>query len=250
MDPYHDLLAYVCELHRLAQRKVSLEAVHVASRIKTKLDEARQSARRSSADEEQWLALEKPLMCFLDYMVETTFDRNLTRGWQKQRLAPEAGILNGDVAFFEQFLDPDLERAEASGAPLDSGLRIRLQFYYRCLLVGFQGMYHVDPVGADARANNLKLRELSQRKTRLQAALLSEGKLPPLAPRFTPAAYEGICTNALDLNPAPALWGMGAMLFLFVALFLGVTNWMYRQASDQLEDAVVALEASGKLELD
>lgn len=246
MDLYEDLFAYVCELHRLARKQAHFDATVVAGTLRTKIDGAHALAKKDTQTLANWDSLLKPLYCFLDYMIESTSSAELAGRWVNHRLARTVGITFGDKDFFNVYLDPDLKRAPSSPQRLDGALRAKLLFYQRCLLVGFQGMFHIDPVKNDERKNVYNLQQLNQRKAELHRLLTPQGGASPIAPRFTPAAYNA-CGRTLELNSAPAFWGMVAVLVIFVVLFLGVTNWMYQRASDRLEKAVIALEESGKL---
>jgi len=246
MDVYEDLFAYVCELHRLARKQAHFDATVVAGVLKMKIVANQTLAQKDPQTQATWASLQKPLYCFLDCMVESTSSAELTNGWVGCRLARSVGITYGDRDFFNVYLDPDLERARSSPTELDGALRARLQFYQRCLLVGFQGMYQVDTGKNDEKTNALYLREINRRKEQLHRLLTPQGGVSPIAPRFTPSAYNA-CEKKLDLNSAPAFWGMVAVLVLFVLLFSGITNWMYQRASDRLETAVISLERSGKL---
>jgi hypothetical protein len=247
LNSVEDLFAYACEVRRVARKGGRHEKKDVRAQVDRRLQQGRKLAEALKEHIRFWEDIQPPLACFLDYMIETGADDELAREWQSSRLASKHTIPNGDTAFFRRFLDPDLQAAKTAGAAAletDEGKRRRerLRFYERCLLLGFQGMYDVRNERDEevARTNAAKLDDY---RTQLDERLRQDDAGEAVRP-VTPEAGESVCGLKLDLDQAPAFWGMAAIMALFFALFLVLSGWMYSEASSRLANAVDRLEAA------
>src|SRR5688572_1286096 len=132
------LFQYVCMLNLIARNPggedLAMQALLPAI-LQIFVDMAEQAVERDR-HATQYRRMEMPLIFFVDSMIAES-QLSLAPAWHKNRLAYERNELAGDEKFFD-FLDETLAE---KGSEADE----RLEVYYACLGLGFQGWYAGQP---------------------------------------------------------------------------------------------------------
>lgn len=212
------LFQYICMLNRIARNpggeNVEYAALRaqIESMFQTMGAEAESEPRLAS----QYKKMEMPLIFFVDSMLAES-KLSLAPQWNKQRLAYERNELAGDEKFFD-FLDETLEE---SGSEANE----RLEVYYACLGLGFQGWYAGQP-------------EYLRKKMLLIAQRIPHLIDPAQTARLCPEAYEHTDTRDLVEPPGVKMATMG-IGFAGLCLIVLVVNFsLFRTASTGLSDAL------------
>lgn len=227
IDVCEPVFLYVCELNRLGREGVHQEFSAVRHRVNELLDQCQETASVSNRLAAQWKEIEPALCCFLDSMIE---DANLScsREWAERRLAEEkCTILSGDDTFFV-LLDDELEQKDTNGE-----VRERLEFYYACLRLGFAGRYQDDPD---------QLNRYNQRVAGRVQHLLKKG----VHDLFTPDAYEHTDRRPLNMDTAPAAWGVVILTGTFLIFFFVLIGFFYKSSARNLESAIETIHNFGE----
>jgi type IV/VI secretion system ImpK/VasF family protein len=223
VDLCEPIFAVICDINRLGRNGVHRNIEAVNNEVTSVFEKVSRSAARSNQQERQWKEVEPALCCFVDSMIENS---NLpeAREWREHRLAESRfKILTGEDAFFDEFLDKELEAPTG-----DSESAERLEVYFACLYLGFEGKHYGVPD---------KLQKVQAKVAGRVKRLLGNG----LESRITPAAYENLNETKLNLDSAPAIWGAVILSVFFVVLFFFGTTYMYRQAMSDLTTSVQAI---------
>ena len=223
VDLCEPIFAVVCDINRLGRNGVHKNIEAVNNEVTSVFEKVSKAAARSNQHERQWKEVEPALCCFVDSMIENS---NLpeAKEWREHRFAEARfKILTGEDAFFDEFLDRDLEAPTA-----DAETAERLEVYFACLYLGFEGKHYGVPD---------KLQKVQAKVAGRVKRLLGTG----LEARITPAAYENLNETKLNLDSAPAMWGAAILSVFFVILFFFGTTYMYRQAMSDLTTSVQSI---------
>jgi type IV/VI secretion system ImpK/VasF family protein len=212
------LFQYVCMLNRIARNPggedLTMEALRPAI-LQIFADMAEQAEERERLAT-QYRRMEMPLIFFVDSMIAES-QLSLAPTWNKNRLAYERNELAGDEKFFD-FLDETLAE---KGSEADE----RLEVYYACLGLGFQGWYAGQP-----EYLRKKMNEASQRIGRVFD--------PDQRARICPEAYEYTDTRDLVERPGVKLATIAIMFAGFCAIVLAVNFSLFQTASQELASSL------------
>ena len=212
------LFQYICMLNRIARNpggeNLSIDALRPM--IVQMFAEMKEGTEPDPRLASQYKKMEMPLIFFVDSMLSES-KLTLAPQWNKSRLAYERNELAGDEKFFD-LLDETLAE---KGSEADE----RLEVYYACLGLGFQGWYAGQP-----EYLRKKMQEVSLRIGRV---LDSDQRS-----RICPEAYQW--TDGRDLIERPGLKvltiGVGfAGLCLVV---LAANFFLFHTASQELANAL------------
>ncbi len=226
VDLCEPIFTTVCDLNRLGRAGARRAVEAVRNDVEAAFTEVGRAAARSNQMERQWKEVEPALCCFVDSMIENS-SLSSAKEWRELRLAESRfKILTGDDAFFDDFLDRELEDGTANPEVVE-----RLEVYFACLYLGFEGKYFGMPD---------QLQRVQAKVAGRVKQLLVAGRQG----RVTPEAYEHLNETRLNLDSAPAMWGAGILSIFFLILFFVGTAFMYRQAMSGLTSAVTAINSN------
>lgn len=212
------LFQYICMLNRIARNpggeNVSLEALRplVVEMFDGMKAQAEPDARLAS----QYKKMELPLIFFVDSMLAES-KLSLAPHWHKNRMAYERNELAGDEKFFD-FLDETLAE---KGSEADE----RLEVYYACLGLGFQGWYAGQP-----EYLRKKMHEVSQRIGRV----LDQNQRAHICPE----AYNSTDGRNLIERPGVKLLTIGVAFAGLCLVVLAVNFFLFQTASQGLANAL------------
>jgi type VI secretion system protein ImpK len=212
------LFQYICMLNRIARNpggeNVSLEALRplIVGMFADMKAQAEPDARLAS----QYKKMELPLIFFVDSMMAES-PLSLAPQWHKNRLAYERNELAGDEKFFD-LLDETLAE---KGSEADE----RLEVYYACLGLGFQGWYAGQP-----EYLRKKMQEVSQRIGRV----LDQNQRAPICPE----AYEHTDGRNLIERPGLKVLTIGVAFAGLCLVVLAANFFLFHTASQGLANAL------------
>lgn len=210
------LFQYLCRLNRAARKGGSLELPVVRKEIKALFASLRTQAATAQELARQYGQVETALVFFVDSMVSES-GWNISKDWNRERLAYEDNELAGDEKFFD-LLEETLQDTSEQATE-------RLVVFYTCLGLGFTGWYTGKPDYL-----RKKMKEVSARiKNYVKFAERS---------RICPEAYENVDGRDLIAPPSRKLVGIAVgVLGMIVVLF--VTNaLLFHDAASQLVPAL------------
>lgn len=220
VDLCEPIFAVVCDINRLGRNNVHRNIEAVRNEVLRAFDAVERATGRTNLQERQWKAVEPALCCFVDSMIENS-SLPEARDWRMHRLAEARHkILTGEDAFFDDYLDPDLQTAEN-----DPEAQERLEVYFACLYLGFEGKHAGSP-------------DRLQRVQAKVAGRLRQLLSGPTGGLLTPSAYQHLNETKLNLDSAPAMWGALILSGFFILVFFLGTTFLYRSAVSQLSTAV------------
>lgn len=223
VDLCEPIFSVVCDINRLGRNgiKKNIDAVNIE--VTSAFEKVAEAAARLNRLEHQWKEVEPALCCFVDSMIENS-GLSEAKEWRVHRLAEARfKILTGEDAFFDDYLDKELETPTADAEAVE-----RLEVYFACLYLGFEGKYYGVPD---------KLQRVQAKVAGRVKGLLGTGLATPI----TPDAYKNLNETKLNLDSAPAIWGAAILSIFFVILFFLGTTYMYRQAMSDLDKAVESI---------
>jgi type IV/VI secretion system ImpK/VasF family protein len=212
------LFQYICMLNRIARNpggeNLSMDALRpMIVQMFAEMKEGTEPDMRLAS---QYKRMEMPLIFFVDSMLSES-KLTLAPQWNKNRLAYERNELAGDEKFFD-LLDETLAE---KGSEADE----RLEVYYACLGLGFQGWYAGQP-----EYLRKKMQEISPRIGRVLD--------PDQRAHMCPEAYQW--TDGRDLIERPGLKvltiGVGFLGLCLVVL--AVNFFLFHTASQELANAL------------
>lgn len=209
---------YVCMLNRIARNPggedLTMEALRPA--ILTIFEQMRSEAEGDARLASQYKRMELPLIFFVDSMIA---ESKLTMAplWHKNRLAYERNELAGDEKFFD-LLDETLNE---KGSEADE----RLEVYYACLGLGFQGWYAGQP-----EYLRKKMLDISKRIGRVID--------PDQRARITPEAYAHTDTRNLVERAGVKIATIAICFAGFCFIVLAVNFSLFKTASRELSTAL------------
>ena len=212
------LFQYICMLNRIARNpggeNMSLDALRPV--IVDTFDGMKAQAEADQRLSTQYQKMEMPLIFFVDSMMAES-KLTLAPQWHKNRMAYARNELAGDEKFFD-LLDETL--AERGGEADE-----RLEVYYACLGLGFQGWYAGQP-----EYLRKKMHEISLRISRV---FDSDQRA-----RICPEAYQS--TDGRDLIERPGLkvLTIGIAFAGLCLVVLAVNFLLFQTASHGLADAL------------
>jgi type IV/VI secretion system ImpK/VasF family protein len=212
------LLQYICMLNRIARNpggeNVSLEALRpiIVGMFEGMKEQAEPDARQAT----QYKKMEMPLIFFVDSMLAES-KLSLASQWHKNRMAYERNELAGDEKFFD-FLDETLAE---KGSEADE----RLEVYYACLGIGFQGWYAGQP-----EYLRKKMHEVSQRISRV----LDHDQRSHICPE----AYQFTDGRNLVERAGVKVLAIGVAFAGLCLVVLGVNFFLFQTASKGLANAL------------
>ncbi len=226
VDVCEPVFGVVCDLNRLGRAGANESVEAVANEVEAAFAEVARLIGRSNHLERQWKEVEPALCCFVDSMIEGS-QLPAGKDWREPRMR-EPGrlaerrfkIMTGEDSFYEDFLEKELEQDAGNADSLE-----RLEVYFACLFLGFEGGYSPFPE---------KLQKIQAKVAGRVRQLLGTGRHD----RVTPEAYDHVNTTPLNLDSAPALWGAVILSILFVLMFAVGTGVMYSMAVKNLGQAV------------
>lgn len=208
------LFQYVCMLNRIARNPggedLSMEALRPAI-VRIFADMAEQAEERERLGS-QYRRMEMPLIFFVDSMISES-QLSLAPLWNKNRMAYERNELAGDEKFFD-LLDETLAE---KGGDADE----RLEVYYACLGLGFQGWYAGQP-----EYLRKKMHDVSQRIGRV----FDPDQRAPICPE----AYQHTDRRNLVERPGVKLATIAIIFAGFCAIVLAVNFSLFQTASSEL----------------
>jgi len=212
------LFQYICMLNRIARNpggeNMSLDALRPV--MVDMLEGMKAQAEPDPRLATQYKKMEMTLIFFVDSMLSES-KLTLAPQWNKNRLAYERNELAGDEKFFD-LLDETLAE---KGSEADE----RLEVYYACLGLGFQGWYAGQP-----EYLRKKMHEISLRISRVFD--------PDQRARICPEAYQS--TDGRDLIERPGLkvLTIGISFVGLCLVVLAVNFLLFQTASHGLADAL------------
>ena len=212
------LFQYICMLNRIARNpggeNVALEALRplIVDMLNGMKEQAEGDMRLAS----QYKKMEMPLIFFVDSMLSES-KLSLASKWHKNRMAYERNELAGDEKFFD-LLDETLAE---KGSEADE----RLEVYYACLGIGFQGWYAGQP-----EYLRKKMAEISVRIARV----LDQDQRKPICPE----AYNHTDGRNLIERPGVKLIVIGVAFAGLCLLVLMVNFFLFKTASQGLANAL------------
>ena len=212
------LFQYICMLNRIARNpggeNLSIAALRpiIVEMIEGMKAQAEPEPRLAS----QYKKMEMPLIFFVDSMLA---ESNLTLApqWNKKRLAYERNELAGDEKFFD-LLDETLAE---KGSEADE----RLEVYFACLGLGFQGWYAGQP-----EYLRKKMHEISLRIGRVLD--------PDQRAHICPEAYQFTDGRNLIEKPGLKVLTIGVALAGLCLVVLAVNFFLFHTASQGLANAL------------
>jgi type IV/VI secretion system ImpK/VasF family protein len=212
------LFQYICMLNRIARNpggeNLSIDSLRPI--IVDMFDGMKAQAEPDSRLSSQYRKMEMPLIFFVDSMLAES-KLTLAPQWHKKRMAYERNELAGDEKFFD-FLDETLAE---KGSEADE----RLEVYYACLGLGFQGWYAGQP-----EFLRKKMQEVSVRISRV---LDSDQRA-----RICPEAYTHTDGRNLIERPGLKVLTIAVGLGGLCLLVLGVNFFLFKTASHSLANAL------------
>ncbi len=212
------LFQYVCMLNRIARNPggedLTMDALRpaIVAQFSQMKSEAEGDARLAS----QYKRMELPLTFFVDSILAES-SLSMAPQWNKSRLAYERNELAGDEKFFD-LLDETLNE---KGSEADE----RLEVYYACLGLGFQGWYAGQP-----EFLRKKMLDISQRIRRVLDADQSA--------RITPEAYEHTDTRNLVERAGVKIATIAILFAGLCFIVLAVNFSLFKTASHELSSAL------------
>lgn len=226
VDLCEPIFGLACDLNRLARNEGRKGVDAILNEVNAAFDQVRTDASRTNQSERQWKSVEPALCCFIDSVIEGSA-LSAARQWRDHRLAGSRfKILNGDDAFFDEFLDEELAQSSVDPDSVE-----RLEVYFACLYLGFEGKYFGRPD---------ELQRVQGKVAGRVTKLLGTGR----SGKVTPEAYEHLNLTPLNLDSAPAIWGAAIFAAVFVILFFVGTGMMYRILTSHLTDSVSSILAA------
>lgn len=212
------LFQYVCMLNRIANspggENLTFEGLRPA--IVQTFESMKAQAEPDQPLASQYRKMELPLIFFVDSMIAES-KLTLAPQWHKNRLAYERNELAGDEKFFD-FLDETLAE---KGAEADE----RLEVYYACLGLGFQGWYAGQP-----EFLRKKMQEVSQRISRV----LDKDQTAHICPE----AYTVTDSRNLIERPGMKMLTIGVAFAGLCLVVIAVNFALFHTASEGLADAL------------
>lgn len=212
------LFQYICMLNRIARNpggeNVSLEALRplIDNMFASMKEQAEGEPRLAS----QYKKMEMPLIFFVDSMIAES-PLSLAPKWHKNRMAYERNELAGDEKFFD-FLDETL-------AEKDSEANERLEVYYACMGLGFQGWYAGQP-----EYLRKKMAEIAPRITRVLDA--------DQRSHICPEAYQHTDRRNLVERAGIKIATIGVAFVGLCLVVLGINFFLFQAASNGLANAL------------
>jgi type IV/VI secretion system ImpK/VasF family protein len=223
------LFQYICMLNRIARNPGGENVEHAALRAQmgSMFENMAAQAETEERLASQFKKMEMPLLFFVDSMLAES-RLSLAPKWNKQRLAYDRNELAGDEKFFD-LLDEALEESGSEASE-------RLEVYYACLGLGFQGWYAGQP-----EYLRKKMLQIAQRIPHLIDTAQTA--------RVCPEAYEHTDTRDLVEPPGVKMITIGIAFagLSLVVLFVNVA--LFRTASAELSSAlreILTHDLSGK----
>ena len=212
------LFQYICMLNRIARNpggeNVGIDALRPI--IVGMLDGMKAEAEGDARLATQYKKMEMPLIFFVDSMLAESA-LSLAPQWHKSRMAYERNELAGDEKFFD-CLDETLAE---KGSEADE----RLEVYYACLGLGFQGWYAGQP-----EYLRKKMHEVSQRISRV----LDQDQRAHICPE----AYHHTDGRNLIERPGVKVLTIGVAFAGLCLVVLGVNFFLFQTASQGLANAL------------
>ena len=212
------LFQYICMLNRIARNpggeNMSLDALRpvIVNMMSGMKAQAEGEPRLAS----QYKKMELPLIFFVDSMLAES-KLSLAAQWHKNRLAYERKELAGDEKFFD-LLDETLAE---KGSEADE----RLEVYYACLGLGFQGWYAGQP-----EYLRKKMHEISLRISRI----LDQDQRS----RICPESYQHLDGRDLIERPGLKVLTIGVAVAGLCLVVLAVNFFLFHTASEGLANAL------------
>jgi type VI protein secretion system component VasF len=212
---------FTCRLSAAARKGVHLDERQIRSQMEQELDELQARAAKagkSSNLRRQIELVERPLIYFFD----STMARGpLGRNWRE--LSLERGWRGYEQDFFV-LLDETLREN-------DEEATARLEVFYTCLGLGFEGFFEGQP------------EKLSEYMNDIARRLRAEGLIDSsFSARLCPEAYENTETGDELIKPVGGTIGgvgivaAGLVIILFLTIFVG-----YRVTVDGLRDTLESI---------
>lgn len=197
---------FVCRLNAAARKGVHLDERHVRAQLEQEIDELQARAAKAGKStnlRRQAELVERPLIYFFD----STMARGpLGRDWRE--LSLERGWRGYEQDFFVLLDETLREKDEEATA--------RLEVFYTCLGLGFEGFFEGQP------------EKLSEYMNDIARRLRSEGLIDSsLSGRLCPDAYESTETGDELVRPVGGTIGgvgivaAGLVIILFLTIFVG-----------------------------
>ncbi|HSI15443.1 MAG TPA: DotU family type IV/VI secretion system protein [Chthoniobacter sp.] len=212
------LFQYLCMLNRIARNpggeNIGLDALRplIVDMMAGMKEQAEKEPRLAS----QYNKMELPLIFFVDSMLAES-KLTLAAQWHKNRMAYERKELAGDEKFFDLLEETLAEK----GSEADE----RLEVYYACLGLGFQGWYAGQP-----EFLRKKMHEISIRISRV----LDQDQRS----RICPEAYQHMDGRDLIERPGLKLITIGVAVAGLCLLVLMVNFFLFHTASQGLANAL------------
>ena len=213
VDLCEPVFQYVCLLSRSARKGATLEPTSVRGEIKGLLSRARSLSQADPLLANQYDAVERPLVYFIDFMIEES-SLPFAREWTHDRLQNEMYSVNhGDEDFFD-LLDDTLKDKSPEATQ-------RLAVFYTCIGLGFTGFYK--------GMSDVLRRQMMEMSARLRETMEMEA-----AGRIVPEAYEHVDESNLVPPPKSSLVGLAIAVVVVVLSMLGVSIYLYIDQTGEL----------------
>jgi type VI protein secretion system component VasF len=229
LDICEPFLQHVCYLNRLGReggRLAQVDAPTVEAELESLLAEAKGRAKESRETSAAWNdRVEWALIAFADFAVRTS---GLPIASRWQGLGPKRKNLRLDEQFYA-----DLKEELAQTGPESAQ---RLEIFYQCLGLGFQGMYF-----GDAQAVERELRPLQRQLAARTGRMVGRGEE---SDRVCPQAYLHTDQTVLELDTGRWLIPIGIALVVMLVGMVVANVLTYRSSQRELVEQVQSVKAS------
>jgi len=224
-EPLFQHVAYLNRVGREARGAINIDAATTEAELEGLMNQIKQQARDSRETSAAWNErVEWALIAFADFVIR---ESKLPFASRWRGLGPRRGNLVLD----EQFFDDLTKELEGTGPETVQ----RLEVYYQCIGLGFQGMYAGQP---DAIRKDLA--GLQKRLSVLTGRNAGRGEETD---RVSPDAYDHTNTTKLTIDTGRWLIPIAIGLVVMLVGMVVANILTYRQAQTGLVEELARIEA-------
>ncbi len=202
-----------------AAPSANLDYAVVRNEIKALFEDMQQKGAKDFRLGSQIEKIELPMMFFVDSLISES-QLQFAGQWNQNRLAYEKNELAGDEKFFD-LLEQDLKDQSAEAAE-------RLQVFYVCIGLGFNGIYFKQP-------------ELLRKTMLTIAPRIKRSIEVDEAAKICPDAYEALDSRDLTEPPSRGVFVI-SLIFLCLAVAALISYlWLYHSSFSDLNSSFSAI---------
>lgn len=224
-EPFFQHVAYLNRVGREGRGVVGIDAATTEAELEGLLNQIKQQARDARETSAAWNDhVEWALIAFADFSIR---ESKLPFANRWRGIGPKRGNLVLD----EQFFDDLTKELEGTGPDTVQ----RLEVYYQCIGLGFQGMY--------AGQGDLIRKDLAGLQKRLAVMTGRHAGRGEETDRVCPDAYEHLNTTKLTIDTGRWLIPIAIGLVVMLVGMVVANILTYRQAQTGLVDELARIEA-------